>query len=74
MTSYAIPDPPPAIETIERLVVHPGEMLVLTVPPDTSDEAARQLVDRLTQVLPDGVSCLVKTTDISMQVVAGVSQ
>jgi len=63
----------PAIETIERLVVHPGEMLVLTVPPNTSMEAARQLIDLLKQALPDGLRCLVKTADISMQVVAAPS-
>jgi hypothetical protein len=59
------------IEDIRRLVVNPGEMLVVRVPRGTTAEGAAQVKDRVKAVLPDGVRVLVAPVDVDFEVVSG---
>lgn len=59
------------IEEIRRLVVHPGEMLVVHVPVGTTAEIAARISDRVKANVPDGVRVLIATGDVDFEVVSG---
>jgi hypothetical protein len=59
------------IEDVRRLVVHPGEMLVVRVPVGTSVERARHISDSVQANVPDGVRVLIAMGDVDFEVVSG---
>lgn len=59
------------IEDIRRLVVHPGETLVIRVPKGTSEERAKNIREAVHANLPEGVQFVIATDDVDFEVVAG---
>ena len=57
------------ITDIQRLVVHPGEALVVRVPGDTPREEHRRIIDALRFALP-GVPVFVVRADVVFTVIA----
>lgn len=55
------------IEDVERLDVRPGDVLLITVPPDTDAEMAERICNRFETMLP--VRVIVKTSDAQVQVI-----
>lgn len=60
----------PEIESIRRLNVKPGEVLVVAIPSGSTAARTQEIADLVRQRLPDGVEVLVATKDVDMQVVA----
>ncbi len=54
------------IEEIQRLNVQPGDVLLVSVPPGTSQEVADAIRNRFETTLP--VRVLVKTLDVQVEV------
>lgn len=58
------------VESIARLDVRPGEVLVVTVPEDFDAADAEHVTRALRERLPDGVNVLIVKAGITFQVVA----
>jgi hypothetical protein len=59
------------IEDVQRLVVRPGEILLVTIPAHTTVEDAEYIKGIFKAKLPEGVEVVVKTPDVDAAVVAG---
>ena len=59
---------PVTIEDVKRLVVRPGEQLVVTLPADTTPRQFEEVTELLKGKFPEG-AVLVTTSNISLQVV-----
>ena len=57
------------VESIRRMVVNPGETLVVTLEKPTQEQA-EYIRHRMRDYLPDGVGILVVSSDITLNVVA----
>ena len=57
------------ITDIQRLVVHPGEALIVRVPSDTPHEEHRRIIDAFKYALP-GVPVFVTRDDVEFTVIA----
>lgn len=55
------------IEDIKRLDVKPGDVLLVTVPPETSQETADHIRNRFETTLP--VRAIIRTSDVQVEVV-----
>lgn len=54
------------IEDVQRLNVQPGDVLVVTVPPGTSQEVVEHIRNKFETTLP--VRAIVKTSDVHVEV------
>lgn len=54
------------IEDVQRLNVQPGDVLLVTVPPGTSEEIVNRIRNKFETTLP--VRVLVKTSDVQVEV------
>lgn len=61
------------LSDVRRLVIHPGETLVLTVPEGITREDLHTIQDAAQEQLPDGVGLLVISGDVDMDVVTEAS-
>lgn len=58
------------VESIQRLVINPGETLVVGLPDGATAEEAARVKAAAESAVPDGVTVLVKSANIELSVVA----
>jgi len=59
------------IDDVQRLLVSPGDWLLVSVPRNTSAKTAQDIRKRLLDLLPEGVEVFIKTADVQITVVPG---